>query len=151
MSSSISPFLTLHTVLPLLVEEPHSIPLLSALVHLLAHPSQATAAATARSNALPLPTLHQARLALARELFAQVRLQEAESELGVAEKEARRGKPSGAWAGEAERAAWREVVGLLVEVQEAFGRDGRARQWRLKLEADNREDQASAVTGAPSE
>jgi hypothetical protein len=138
MSSAISPFLTLHTVLPLLVEEPHSIPLLSALVHLLAAqpPSTAAASSTARSNALPLPTLHQARLALARELLAQVRLQEAESELGTAEKEARKGKPAGVWAGEAERAAWREVVGMLVDVQVALGRDGRARQWRLKLESD---------------
>jgi len=138
MSSAISPFLTLHTVLPLLVEEPHSIPLLSALVYLLAAqpPSTAAASSTARSNALPLPTLHQARLALARELLAQVRLQEAESELGTAEKEARKGKPAGVWAGEAERAAWREVVGMLVDVQVALGRDGRARQWRLKLESD---------------
>jgi hypothetical protein len=129
MSSAISPFLTLHTVLPLLVEEPHSIPLLSALVHLLAAqpPSTAAASSTARSNALP---------ALARELLAQVRLQEAESELGTAEKEARKGKPAGVWAGEAERAAWREVVGMLVDVQVALGRDGRARQWRLKLESD---------------
>ena len=137
MSSAISPFLTLHTVLPLLVEKPHSIPLLSALVHLLAQPPSAAATSAGRLNALPLPTLHQARLALARELLAQVRLQEAESELGTAEKEARKGKPAGVWAGEAERAAWREVVGLLVECQEAFGRDGRARQWRRKLEADD--------------
>lgn len=135
MSSTISPFLTLGTVLPLLVQEPQSIPLLSALVHLLSQP----ATTQLRPTGLPLPTLHQARLALARELLAQVRLQEAESELGNAEKAARKGKGGGSWTGEAERREWREAVALLVQVQEAFGRDGRARQWRLKLEADDKE------------
>lgn len=136
MSTAISPFLTLHTVLPLLVQEPKSIPLLSALVHLLAQAPAAPSSST--TTGLPLPTLHQARLALAKELIGQVRMAEAEAELMTAEKEARRGSPGGRWVSESRRVEWREAVGLLVRVQEELGREGRARQWRTKLEMDNR-------------
>ncbi|KAL7413650.1 hypothetical protein BDY24DRAFT_389174 [Mrakia frigida] len=166
-SSSISPFLTLPTLLLLLSSPsspPPTVPLLSALVHLLAsHPP---------STPLPeaTPTLHQARMALATLLTTEGRLVEAESEWTGMELAARSRKKGGkkeraegevettAEYGEIEdepkrkRSEWLESVMGLVGCLERLGRGGRAKQWRRKLE-DEEEREKAVVAGAlePSE
>ncbi|KAL7413665.1 hypothetical protein BDY24DRAFT_389214, partial [Mrakia frigida] len=152
-SSSISPFLTLPTLLLLLSSPsspPPTVPLLSALVHLLAsHPP---------STPLPeaAPTLHQARMALATLLTTEGRLVEAESEWTGMELAARPTKKGGkkeraegevetttADDGEREveirrKSEWQESVMGLVGCLERLGRGGRAKQWRRKLEDEDR-------------
>ena len=135
-SPHLSPLLTLPNLL-LLLSHPSApaptTPLLATLIHLLS--------STPPPHPAGAPTLHQARVALARLLVKEGRLVEAEAEWSGMERAARSGSQDGKGEGEGvggneheREQEWRESVMGLVGCLEGLGRAGRARGWRRKLE-----------------